>query len=96
MKDSRAKAYVEKYGDRVYDVEAIRPRTLYRLIELGLREAVPPEFLVKAETREKASRIARPVTERLRKTIETEVSRLLESGVSEEEILRRISGKYTV
>lgn len=95
MKDSRAQAYVERYGDRVWDVEAIRPRTLYRLIELGLREAVPPEFLAKAETREKASRIARPVTERLRKTIETKVSRLLEAGVPEEEILTRISGEYT-
>jgi len=96
MKDSRAPAFVEKYGDRIWDIESIRPRTLYRLIELGLREAVPPEFLAKAQTREKASRIARPVTERLRKTIETEVSRLLEAGVSEEEILTRISGKYTV
>jgi len=95
MKDSRAQAYVERYGDRVWDVEALRPRTLYRLIELGLREAVPPEFLAKAETREKASRIARPVTERLRKTIEREVSRLLEAGVPEEEILTRISGEYT-
>lgn len=95
MKDSRAQAYVERYGDRVWDVEALRPRTLYRLIELGLREAVPPEFLAKAETREKASRIARPVTERLRKTIERRVSRLLEAGVPEEEILTRISGEYT-
>ncbi len=96
MKDSRAQAYVEKYGDRVWDVEAIRPRTLYRLIELCLREAVPPEFLAEAETREKASRIARPVTERLRKTIERRVSSLLEAGVPEEEILTRISGEYTV
>jgi len=96
LKDSRAKEYIEKYGDRCWDVEAIRPRSLFRLTALGLREAVPPEFLAKAETREKASRIARPVTERLRKTIETEVSRLLEAGVPEEEILTRISGKYTI
>lgn len=96
MKDSRAQAYVAKYGDRVFDVEALRPRTLYRLIELGLKEAVPPEFLAKAQTKEKASRIARPVTERLRKAIETKVSHLLEAGVPEEEILTRISGEYTL
>jgi hypothetical protein len=95
MKDSRAKAYIEKYGDRVWDVEAIRPRTLYRLIELGLREAVPPEFLAQAETRERASHLARPVTERLRRTIERRVSSLLEAGVPEEEILSRISAEYT-
>ena len=95
MKDSRAKEYIEKYGDRCWDVEAIRPRTLYRLIETGLKQAVPPEFLAEAETREKAARLARPVTERLRKTIEREVSRLLEAGVPEEEIVARISGEYT-
>jgi hypothetical protein len=95
LKDSRAKEYIEKFGDRCWDVEAIRPRTLYRLIELGLREAVPPEFLAKAETEEKARRIARPVAERLRKTIERRVSGLLEAGVPEEEIAARISKEYS-
>lgn len=96
MKDSRAKEYIEKYGDRCWDVEAIRPRTLYRLIETGLKQVVPPQFLAEAETREKAARLARPITERLRKTIEREVSRLLEAGVPEEEIVARISRTYTV
>jgi uncharacterized protein YggT (Ycf19 family) len=96
MKDSRAKEYVEKYGDRCWDVEAIRPRTLNRLIETGLKEAVPPEYLAEAESRERAARIAKPVTERLRKTIERAVLRLLEAGVPEEEILARISGKYGI
>lgn len=95
-KDSRAKEYIAKYGDRCWEVEAIRPRTLYRLIEKGLKENVPPEFLAEAEAREKAARLARPVTERLRKTIEREVLRLLEAGVPEEEILRRISKKYGI
>lgn len=95
LKDSRAKEYIEKYGDRCWDVEAIRPRTLYRLMELGLRDAVPREFLVKAEKGEKARRIARPVTERLRKTIERRVSRLIEAGMIEEEIAARISQEYT-
>ncbi len=53
MKDSRAKDYIKKYGERCWEIEAIRPRTLYRLIELGLRKAVPPEFLAKAEKGEK-------------------------------------------
>ena len=96
MKDSRAKEYIEKYGDRCWEVEAIRPRTLYRLIEKGLKENVPPEFLAEAEARERAARIARPVTERLRKMIETEVFRLLEEGVPEEEVLARISEKYGI
>lgn len=94
LKDSRAKEYIEKYGDRCWDVEAIRPRTLYRLIELGLRKAVPPEFLAKAKTGEKAHRIASPVVERLRKNMEKEVSILLEAGVPEERITAQISKKY--
>jgi hypothetical protein len=93
-KESRAGEYVEKYGDRCWEVEAIRPRTLLKLIEKGLLENVPPEFLVEAEARERAARLARPVTERLRKSIEREVLRLLEEGVSEEDVLKRISEKY--
>ncbi len=95
-KDSRAKEYIEKYGDRCWDVEAIRPRTLRRLIEKGLKEAVPPEHLAKAETKEKATKIAKPLTERLKKKIERTVLKLLEAGIPEEEILPRISGKYGI
>lgn len=94
LKDSRAKEYIEKYGNRCWEVEAIRPRTLFRLIEAGLKEAVPPEHLAEAEARERAAKLARPVTERLRKMVEREVLRLLEEGVPEEEVLARISEKY--
>jgi len=96
IKDSRAKEYIEKYGDRCWEVEAIRPRTLLKLIEKGLRENVPPEFLVEAEARERAARVAHPVTEKLRKAIEREVLRLLAKGVPEEEILTTLSEKYGV
>jgi len=96
VKDSRAKKYVEKYGDRCWEVEAIRPRTLLKLIKKGLRGNVPPEFLVEAEARERAARLARPVTERLRKTIEREVLRLMEASRPEEEILAQLATKYGV
>ena len=96
LKDSRAKDYIEKYGSRCWEVEAIRPRTLYRLIQKRLEESVPPEFLAEAEARERASRLARPVTERIRKLIEKEVYRLLEAGIPEEEILEEIASKYDV
>lgn len=49
-----------------------------------------------AETRERAAKIARPVTEKLRKTIEKEVLRLLEAGVPEKEILSQIASKYGI
>jgi len=45
-----------------------------------LRSRASHEYLVGAEAKERAARIARPVTERLRRTIEREVLRLLEEG----------------
>lgn len=93
-KDSRARDYIAKYGDRCWEVEALRPRTFFRLVEEKLRESVPPEHLAEAEARELAARIARPVTERMRKMIEREVFRLLEAGRSEEEIRAQLASKY--
>ena len=93
-KDSRVKEYTAKYGNRCWEVEAIRPRTLLKLIERGLRGNVPAGFLVEAEARERAARLARPVTERLRKIIEREVLCLLKEGVPEEDALKRISEEY--
>ena len=94
MRDSRAKDYVAIYGDRCWELEALRPRTLFRLIEVQLRENVPAEFLVEAEAREKAAKVARPLTERMRRVVEKEVRRQLEAGVSEEQILSDLASKY--
>jgi len=96
MKDSRAKEYIEKYGDRCWEVEAIRPRTLYRLIERRLKEAVPPKHLALAEAKEKAARLAKPITERIRRTIEKEILQMMGAGVPENQILAQISAKYGV
>lgn len=93
-RDSRSRDYVLKYGNRCWEVEALRPRTLYRLVEEELRRHVPPGYLVEAEARERAARMARPVTERLRRTIERDARRLMEEGKSEEEILAELASKY--
>ena len=94
LKDTRAKAYTKKFGDRKWDIESVRPRTLYKLIEAGFRKAVPHEFLVEAEARERAAKLVRRVTERLRKEIEKEALKLLKEGVPEKEIRKRIAEKY--
>ena len=94
LKDSRAKDYIKQYGDRCWEVEAIRPRTLYRLIEAGLREVVPPEYLREVEERERAAKLVRRITERIRREIEREALALLRAGVPEEEVRRRIAEKY--
>lgn len=93
-RDSRATDYIAKYEDRCWEVEALRPRTLFKLVEEKLRESVPHEHLVEAEARERAARTARPVTERLTKIIEGEVFHLLNEGRSEEEILAQLASRY--
>jgi len=95
-KDPRAKDYIPKYGDRRWQVEGLRPRTLYRILEEEIRKHVPPEYLVEAETVERAARMARPVTERLRRTVEKEALRLLKEGRSEEEILAQLASRYGI
>jgi len=93
-KDPRAKDYVPKYGNRCWEIEALRPRTLYRIVEEELRKHVPPEYLIEAEAVERAAKMMKPVTERLRRKIEREALRLLKEGRSEEEILTQLASKY--
>jgi len=95
-RDSRAKDYISRYGDRCWEIESLRPRTLYRLIEEKLRENVPQEYLVEAETREKATRAVKPLTERLRRIIEQEAFRLLQEGRTPREITAIIAPRYDV
>lgn len=94
--DPRARAYIKKYGTRCWEIEAIRPRTLFHIVKEGFKSNVPKEYLEAAEARERAAKVARPVTERLRKAIEKEVLGLLEKGVPEKEVLSQIAEKFGV
>ena len=96
LKDSRAKDYIAKYGDRCWEIESIRPRTLFRLIEIGLKKVVPPEYLAEAEERELAAKVVRRITEKLRREIEREALILLRKGIPEEEVRKHIAEKYGV
>jgi len=93
-KDSRAKDYIAKYGNRCWEVEALRPRTLYRIVEGEIRKHVPPEYLAEAETMELAAKTVKPLTERIRREFERDALRLLKEGKSPEEILTQLSSKY--
>ena len=94
LKDSRAKDYIAKFGTRKWDVEAIRPQTLFKLIEDGFRKVIPPKFLREAEERERAAKLVRRVTERLRRAIEKEALGLIRKGLTEEEVRKIIAEKY--
>ncbi len=93
-KDSRSKAYIPKYGRRVWEIESIRPRTLLRIIDEKLRMYVPEQFLEKTASREKASRLVQPIISSLAKRIMKDALSMKRHGLSDQEILRRISEKY--
>lgn len=96
-KDSRTKAYAAKWGtSRKWDIESIRSRTLKKIVEAGFKKYLPKEFLETAEARERAAKVARPLTEKLRKLIERETAKMLKEDLSEEEALRHLSEKYGV
>jgi len=58
-----------------------------------LKENVPNEYLAQAETWEQATKIAKPITKRLRRTMEREVFHSLKKGLSREEILTQLTSK---
>ncbi|MGC8849486.1 MAG: hypothetical protein ACP5QI_03335 [Candidatus Bathyarchaeia archaeon] len=94
MRDSRAKAYVKKYGHRCWEVEALDPSVLLSIVEDKLRENVPPEFLEEARVYERASNIAKRLTEVLLERLSKEAYGMVKLGFSDEEMTSRLSSKY--
>lgn len=86
LKDSRAEDYIAKYGSRCWEIEALRPKAFLRLVEEQLKKNVPSAYLTEANAKNTASRLARPLVEKLRRLIESEALRLLKAGKSVEEI----------
>jgi len=95
-RDSRAKDYMKKYGDRCWELEALRPRTLLKTVREKLEEYVSHEYLVEADTRERAAEVARPIIQRLVRGIEEEVLNLMAAGEKEENIVAMLRSKYNL
>lgn len=93
-RDSRARDYIANYGNRCWEVEALKPRTLTRLVKEKLRENVPLKYLEEARNWEQAARISREMTEKIRRKIEREAFRLLEKRKSNVQILSQLTSKY--
>jgi len=94
MRDSRTKAYIQKYGHRCWEVEALDPSVLLHIVEDKLKENVPAEFMAEAELKDRASNIAKSLTEGLIRKIEAEAYSLIKAKVPEEEVVRRLSSIF--
>jgi hypothetical protein len=58
-RDTRARKYLIKYGDRCWEVEALEPRQLLQIVEQTLRREVPSEHLREATLKPLSSPLAR-------------------------------------
>jgi len=95
-KDSRAKKYIAKYGDRAWEVEALPPRTLLRIVEQELKKNIPREFLEKLELEKEAMKITKPLEKKLAERLRSVAIRLKREGLSDKEILRVLESMYNL
>lgn len=95
-RDTRSKRYLERYGDRCWEVESLEPRQLLRIVEEALRREVPPEYLAEAGLEEEAARIAVELLEPIRMKIEAAAYELLQRRISSGDIVRRLSRRFTL
>jgi len=96
MKDSRARDYVRRFGDRCWEFEALAPRTAKKLVEEGFKKYLPKDFLEAAQKMETAVKAVRPITERFRRIVEKEAFELVRLGWSPEDIAKNLKTKYGV
>lgn len=92
-RDRRTPKYVQRFGNQTWELESLDPKVLRRIVERELRKLIPPERLREVEVAERAVGIAVEFLKPTREAIERVVRRLLERGVSREEIMRRLKRK---
>lgn len=93
-KDSRAKKYIEKYGDKAWEVEAIPPRSLLYIVEKKLIENIPQKFLEQLRVEKEAAKIIRPLEKQILGRLRSEAITLKQKGMSKGEIFRRLTKKF--
>jgi len=91
-RDTRAKKYMAKYGDRCWEVEALEPRQLLQIVEQTLRREVP-EHLAEAEIEEEAAKVALELLGPIRAKIEAAAYDLLRRGVPPDRVMERLGRK---
>jgi len=89
-RDTRARKYLAKYGDRCWEVESLDPKQLLQIVEETLRTEVPPEHLREAGLEEEAARVALELLEPIRARIEAAAYKFLQRGVPPDRVRDRL------
>jgi hypothetical protein len=92
-RDTRARKYLAKYGDRCWEVESLDPKQLLQIVEETLRREVPPEHLREAGLEEEAARVTSELLEPIRARIEAAAYKLLRRGISPGEVREKLGEK---
>lgn len=93
-KDTRARKYIAKYLDRCWEIEALSPERLLRIVEDALRREIPMEFLAESGLRLKAAKLTSELIEPFRTKIEETVYELLRRQLPSDEIKRELSRRF--
>ena len=94
LSDSRARKYIEEYGNRSWEIEALPPDTLLRIVERKIRQNLSKEFLEEVRLSAKAARITEPIRREIEERLRSEAAELMKEGLSREEILEKLGGRY--
>lgn len=90
-RDRRTQKYIRRFRtNQTWELESLDPKVLRRIVERELRKLIPPERLREVEVAERAVGIVVEFLKPAREAIERVVRRLLDRGVSREEIMRRL------
>jgi hypothetical protein len=91
--DTRSKRYLERYGDRCWEVESLDPKQLLQIVEQTLKREVPPEHLRGAGLEEEAAKVALELLEPIRARIEAAAYELLRRGLPPDEVREKLFPK---
>lgn len=92
--DSRAAQYIQKYGDRGWEVEALPPTVLFRIIEKALRRNIPQEVLEELRLREETERVTKPLEKHFVEAIRGRALELKKLGFSDKEVRKKLAGEF--
>jgi len=88
--DSRAKKYIEKFGDRAWEVEALPPRTLLHIVEEELKRNITPGLLKEVRLSEEALRVTSRLEGEVGEWLREKAAAMLKGGGGREEARRRL------
>jgi len=88
--DSRAKKYIEEFGDNAWEVEGLPPRALLRNVEARIRMSIPPRTLARIQAERRVEETVAPLEKELVESFRRRALGMIRTGLAKPEIIRRL------